>query len=103
MYANTRTRSMDAAINETDRRREKQEAYNCAEGIVPKTIVKPIKNTLNISSKEELKVDVKDIPETIEKLKALMTIASSSLDFEKAIELREKIGQLKKMMGKMNK
>ena len=101
MYANARTRSMDAAISETDRRREKQEAYNNAEGIVPKTIVKPIKNTLNISSKDEIKVDVKDIPETIEKLKALMAIASSSLDFEKAIELREKIGQLKKMMGKM--
>ena len=101
MYANTRTKSMDAAINETDRRREKQEAYNNAEGIVPKTIVKPIKNTLNISSKDEIKVDVKDIPETIEKLKALMAIASSSLDFEKAIELREKIGQLKKMQGRM--
>ena len=101
MYADVVTRSMNAAIGETDRRREKQEAYNKAHGITPKTIVKPIKNTLNISSKEEIKVDIKDIPETIEKLKALMVIASSSLDFEKAIELREKIAALKKMQSKM--
>ncbi|MCL2822174.1 MAG: UvrB/UvrC motif-containing protein, partial [Firmicutes bacterium] len=101
MYADNLTESMKKAIDETDRRRKIQTAYNKTNGIVPKTIVKSIKNTLNISSKAAINVDFKDIPRQIEQLKALMSIASSSLDFEQAIEIREQIAQLKKLQAKL--
>jgi excinuclease ABC subunit B len=101
MYADTKTDSMKKAISETDRRREKQTAYNTRHGITPKTIIKPIKNTIMISAKADKNVDVKDIPKMLEKLKALMALASANLDFEHAIELREQIAQLKKIQGKM--
>ena len=102
MYADTITDSMKRAIGETERRRKIQNEYNTKHGIIPKTIVKEVKSTLNITKKkavgEELKL--KDIPEEIEKLKALMKVASASLDFEKAIEIREKISELRKTLAK---
>ncbi|MDR0425657.1 MAG: UvrB/UvrC motif-containing protein, partial [Clostridiales bacterium] len=66
----------------------------------PKTILKPVKNTLEITKRATEKLDVKDIPAELEKLKALMTLASKSLDFETAIKLRDKISALKKLQGK---
>ncbi len=98
MYADTITGSMRRAIDETERRRKLQTEYNEAHGIVPKTIIKPIINTLEITSKAPREVDIalKDIPEEIEKLKGIMRIASANLDFEKCIEIRETISQLKK-------
>ncbi len=98
MYADTITGSMKRAIEETERRRALQEAYNKEHGIVPKTIIKPIVNTLEITSKAKPEEDIalKDIPEEIEKLKGIMRIASANLDFEKCIEIRETIARLKK-------
>ena len=97
MFADTITDSMRRAIDETARRRKIQDEYNKAHGIVPKTIIKEIKNTLEISEKvfdDGLKKS--DIPKEIERLKGLMKIASSNLDFETAIELRDKIAELKR-------
>ena len=97
MYADVITDSMKRAIGETERRRQVQDDYNKAHGITPKTIVKPVQSTLNITKKKKLgeEVELRDIPDEIEKLKALMKLASNQLDFEKAIEIRETIAQLK--------
>lgn len=105
MYADTVTGSMKRAIDETDRRRKIQSDYNKQHGIVPKTIIKEVKNTIGITGKKSSADDVKlaDIPKEIEKLKALMKVASSQLDFEKAIEIRDTISQLKKKLMKSKK
>ena len=104
MYADTVTGSMKRAIDETNRRRKAQKAYNDAHGIVPKTIVKEVRSTLNITKKQQRlpadKIKVEDIPNEIEKLKALMKVASNQLDFEKAIEIRDTINLLKKRLLK---
>ena len=101
LYADTITDSMKRAMDETERRRGVQDAYNKAHGIVPKTIVKEVKTTLSISQKPTTTdIKMKDIPAEIEKLKALMKVASSQLDFEKAIEIRNTIAQLKMKMRK---
>ena len=97
MFADTITDSMRRAIDETARRRKIQDEFNKAHGIVPKTIIKEVKNTLEISEKvfdDGLKNS--DIPKEIERLKGLMKIASSNLDFETAIQLRDKIAELKR-------
>lgn len=103
MYADNVTGSMKRAIEETERRRKIQREYNEAHGIVPKTIIKEIVNTLEITKKKDLTKDIKqkDIPEEIEKLKALMKIASQNLDFEKCIEIRDTITKLKLKMRKV--
>jgi excinuclease ABC subunit B len=104
MYADVMTDSMKRAIGETNRRRKIQAAYNEEHGIVPKTINKQIKSTLNITKKKaDEDIKMQDIPEEIEKLKALMKVASASLDFERAIEIREKIAVLKAKMRKAQK
>ena len=102
MYADHITDSMRVAITETNRRREIQKAYNEAHGITPKTIIKPVKNTLEITKKEttKQKIDKKDIASEINKLTALMKIASNNLDFEQAIILRNQITELKKQSNK---
>ncbi len=102
MYADTMTGSMQRAIGETERRRAKQQAYNEAHGIVPKTIVKEIVSTLAITgkAKKTSEIAVKDIPEEIERLKTLMRVAANALDYEKAIEIRETINELRKRMRK---
>lgn len=102
MYADVVTGSMQRAISETERRRKIQSDYNVAHGIVPKTIVKTVVNTLEITKKADRSAFVKkqDIPEEIEKLKALMKIASANLDFEKCIEIRDTIAKLKMKMRK---
>ena len=102
MYADEMTGSMERAIGETNRRRSVQQAYNEAHGITPKTIVKEVKSTLAITGKAQKSTEIKlkDIPEEIEKLKALMKVASNALDFERAIEIRETINELRKRMRK---
>ncbi len=102
MYADTITDSMNRAITETNRRRKIQSEYNVEHGIVPKTIIKEVVNSLEITKKVDraAEVNVKDIPEEIEKLKALMKVASNELDFEKCIEIRDTIAKLKKRMRK---
>ena len=103
MYADVVTGSMKRAIDETNRRRAVQEAYNKEHGIVPKTIVKEVKSSLNITKKQTVtadKIRQEEIPAEIEKLKALMKVASAQLDFEKAIEIRDAINVLKKRLYK---
>ncbi|MBO4594423.1 MAG: excinuclease ABC subunit UvrB [Clostridia bacterium] len=102
MYADVITGSMKRAIDETERRRKIQGEYNKAHGIVPKTIIKDVVNTLEITKKADPARTVKkeDIPEEIEKLKALMKVASAALDFEQCIEIRETIAKLKAKMRK---
>lgn len=102
MYADSITGSMQRAIDETNRRRKIQDDYNKLHGITPKTIVKPIVNSLEITKKADNTKNVakKDIPDEIEKLKALMKVAQNNLDFEKCIEIRDTIAKLKlKMRG----
>ena len=102
MYADGITGSMKRAIDETNRRRAAQKAYNEAHGIVPKTIIKEIRSTIGITQKKKAqsadKIRPEDIPDEIEKLKALMKVASNQLDFERAIEMRDTINQLKKRL-----
>ena len=74
------------------------------ERIVPKTIVKEVKSTLNITKKKtDDDIKMQDIPDEIEKLKALMKVASGQLDFERAIEIREKIAELKNKLRRAGK
>lgn len=105
MYADTVTGSMKRAIDETNRRRKIQSEYNKAHGIIPKTIIKEVKNTIGITGKKRVGDDIKlaDIPAEIEKLKALMKVASAQLDFEKAIEIRDTISELRKKLIKSKK
>ena len=102
MYADTMTDSMKAAIGETNRRREVQNQYNIEHNIVPKTIVKDVVNTLEITKKIDTKNDKNltktDIYREIDILKSRMAIASSKLDFESAIKYREAISELKKKL-----
>ncbi len=102
MYANNITDSMKVAINETNRRRQIQSQYNALHHIVPKTIIKPVKNTLEITKKDtqKKKINKKDVPSEINKLTALMKLASDSLDFEQAIIIRNQITELKKELNK---
>lgn len=100
MYADVITDSMRRAMDETARRRKIQQEYNEKHGITPKTIIKKISNTLEISKKADATKEIaaKDIPDEIEKLQAIMKIASKNLDFEKCIELRDTIAKLKQRL-----
>ena len=97
MYADVVTGSMERAIKETDRRRAKQQAYNKEHNITPKTIVKKIANTLEITTKAAGELREGDIGKQIESLQSLMKTASAALDFETAIKLRDRIAELKKL------
>ena len=102
MYADTITDSMRKAIDTTNKRRELQQQYNKEHNIVPKTIIKTVKNTLEISSKElesKTKVSRKDIEQEIKKLKGFMEMSVKSLDFESAIKLRDRIAELKRQLN----
>ena len=101
MYADVETKSMQNAIRETNRRRNIQDNYNKEHGIEPKTIIKEVKNTLEISKKVEEKtgnLTKAELYAEIEKLTVLMQLASKNLDFERAIEIREEITNLKKIL-----
>ena len=101
MYADTMTDSMRRAIDETNRRRNIQNKYNQEHGIVPRTVVKPIVNTLEISKKVEEnkpKQTKKDIVKEIERLTSAMKVAAAGLDFEMAIRYREDIAALKRAL-----
>ncbi len=103
LFADKITTAMKNAIGETERRRKIQDEFNKAHGIIPKTIIKEVKNTLEITKKKSDKIDVKDIPAEIERLTSMMKLASNNLDFENAIMYREQIGKLKKELNKHGK
>lgn len=103
MYADVITDSMKRAIDETERRRKLQMEYNIEHNIFPKTIIKPITNTLEITKKEVKevsKMNKKDIIVEIERLTSSMKLAAANLDYEMAIKYREQIGKLKEQLGK---
>ena len=104
MYADSITKSMKYALDETARRREIQDAYNKEHGITPKTIVKEIRDLISNEVAEDVpRNDNKDIEsmtrkelETeIKKLTKNMNIAAADLNFEAAAELRDRIRELK--------
>lgn len=127
MYADVITDSMQRAIDETARRRQVQEAYNQEHNIVPRTIVKPIKDLIDLTlvaeESGEYKVDIDAKAKAVAKklqrpdkkltkkegealLKALtkeMQMASRALEFERAAQLRDMIFELQDTMGIKNK
>lgn len=108
MYADRITRSMQAAIDETNRRRSIQEAYNTEHGITPTSIAKEIDEGLRaiIPMKDDgkaPKLDLKKIPKDeyktlVKDLSAQMELASANLEFEKAAELRDLIAEIKEKL-----
>ena len=101
MYADSVTPSMERAITETNRRREKQMRYNEEHGIVPKTIVKDVRDVIEISSKSGddkslSKLSKKEREAMIIRLNAEMKAAAKILEFEHAAYLRDKIEKLKR-------
>ena len=103
MYADTVTPSMRVCIDETERRRKKQLAYNEANGIVPKTVVKSVRELLEISTdattaatkKNGVKMTERERRETIEALEQKMKKAAAMLEYEIAAQLRDEIIRLK--------
>ncbi len=103
MYADEVTGSMERAIRETNRRRELQMKFNEEHGIVPKTIIKDIRDVIEISTKEEVeysarqksKLSKAETQQLIDKLTKQMKEAAKLLEFEHAAYLRDKINELR--------
>ena len=99
MYADTISESMDKAIKETERRRSIQEEYNRVHGIIPKTIVKEIKEVISNTDEEKIvenkKMSKKDKELIAENIEREMKEAAKNLDFERAMELRDILFELK--------
>ena len=99
MYGDTVTNSMERAIKETLRRREKQEKYNKEHGIVPKTIKKDVRDILEISSpkndKPHKRMSRAEKEQMIKQLTAEMKAAAKILEFEHAAYLRDRINKLR--------
>ena len=108
MYADTITDSMRAALDETQRRREVQMAYNKEHGITPKTIQKAVRDLISVSKKvaaSELQMEKdpesmseKELEKLIKELEKQMKKAAADLNFEAAAELRDKLIELKKTL-----
>ncbi|MFQ7156504.1 MAG: excinuclease ABC subunit UvrB [Merdimonas faecis] len=109
MYADTMTDSMRLAIQETERRRTVQMAYNEEHGITPTTIQKSVRDLISISKKvaaEELRMEKdpesmsrKELEKLAKDIEKQMKKAAAELNFEAAAELRDKMIELKKMMA----
>ena len=98
MYADAVTDSMENAIRETNRRREIQQKYNEEHGIVPKTIIKEVRDVIEISSKasgKKKKLSKDEKEKLIRQYTSLMREAAKVLDFEQAALFRDKIAELK--------
>ena len=98
MYADEISESMEIAINETNRRRKIQEEFNKEHGITPKTITKKITEIVTNEIKDEKqpeKMSKKDKEQLIVRLEAEMKEAAKTLDFERAMELRDILFELK--------
>lgn len=110
MYADMITDSMDKAISETNRRREIQQQYNEKHGITPTTIKKAVRDLISISREVDKKIndvekdpesmDYKELKKLMEKVKKKMERAAAELDFETAIEMRNKLAELRKIQEK---
>lgn len=111
MYADDMTDSMKRAIDETNRRRAIQQAYNEEHGITPETIKKEVRDLISISKEVDQKiVDIEKDPESMDrgeleeliaKIKRKMDRAAADLDFETAIEMRDKLTSLKVELEKL--
>lgn len=107
MYADTITESMERAISETNRRREIQKKYNQEHGITPTTIRKAVRELISISKEVDKKIhdiekdpesmDRKELKKLIDKVEKRMQRAAAELDFETAIEMRDRLAELKHM------
>ncbi|XME02490.1 excinuclease ABC subunit UvrB [Lachnospiraceae bacterium C1.1] len=107
MYADSITDSMKTCIDETARRREKQQKYNEEHGITPQTIKKAVRDLISISKKvarsqlslekDPESMDKKEIEKLIKDIEKRMRKAAAELDFETAAELRDKMLELKKV------
>ncbi|MDD5823900.1 MAG: excinuclease ABC subunit UvrB [Firmicutes bacterium] len=103
MYADNISRAMRKTIDETARRRAVQDAYNKEHGIVPKTIVKPIRDIVEATSAYHAGTDMKnpkemtsaELQRTIKELEKNMKDAAKNLDFERAAELRDLLFELR--------
>ena len=108
MYADKITDSMRLAIDETERRRKVQMAYNEEHGITPQTIQKAVRDLISISKKvaaEELRMDkepesmsAKELEKLIKDVTKQMKKAAAELNFEAAAQLRDKLVELKKQL-----
>ena len=108
MYADSITRSMERAISETNRRRKIQNDYNKANGIVPKTVIKGIRDIIDVGArddeqgktgktKKQKKLTASEREKLIEKLTREMKDAARTLEFEKAAYLRDEIKKLREI------
>ena len=103
MYADTITPSMSRAIDETERRRAKQDAFNKAHGIVPKTVKKSVRDLIEISKssgdrsrdRNEPQLTRQQRAELIAKLEKEMKQAAKMLEFEMAAALRDQLIKLR--------
>ena len=112
MYADVMTDSMRKAIQETERRRTIQEAYNKEHGITPTTIKKAVRDLITVSkavaeTEDKLKKDPesmtrKELTKLIGQVEKQMRAAAADLNFEQAAELRDKMIELKKSLDEMD-
>ncbi len=103
MYADQITRSMRSAIDETNRRRQKQQDYNIEHGITPQTVIKAVRDLRELAGfrtelaaeRDEAEVEAvlasSDVPKVVQKLKDEMLKAAKDLDFERAAQIRDRI------------
>ena len=112
MYADMITDSMKKAIDETNRRRTVQEAYNKAHGITPTTIKKAVRDLISISqaadgitnriTKDPESMDRDELEKLIKTVTKKMNQAAAELNFEEAMKLRDRMVELKKMLRDMD-
>ena len=98
MYADEISESMNEAIKETERRREIQDKFNKEHNIIPTTIVKPISEVISnkvIDTVEKPKVNKNELKEILENIESEMKKAAANMDFERAMELRDILFELK--------
>ena len=110
MYADRITGAMRSALEETERRRQKQMAYNEEHGITPSTVIKAVRDTIRSEAARQLKLRDEIAPELLEgggevledlvaALETEMQHAAEALEFERAAELRDEIAELKALLG----